>query len=61
MQLLLLGLTGAEPAFTAWSQWLTRAGVPFDAVAPKDLTTPSEFIDASGEPDIRESSSPTWD
>jgi hypothetical protein len=48
MQLLLLGLTGAEPAFTAWSLCLTRAGVPFDAVALKDLTTPSEFLDASG-------------
>jgi hypothetical protein len=49
MQLLLLGLTGAEPAFTAWSLCLTRAGVPFDAVALKDLTTPSEFLDAAGE------------
>jgi hypothetical protein len=48
MQLLLLGLTGAEPAFTAWSLGLTRAGVPFDAVALKDLTTPNEFLDASG-------------
>ena len=48
MQLLLLGLTGAEPAFTAWSLCLRRAGVPFDAVALKDLTTPSEFLDASG-------------
>jgi hypothetical protein len=48
MQLLLLGLTGAEPAFTGWSLGLTRAGVPFDAVALKDLTTPNEFVDASG-------------
>jgi hypothetical protein len=48
MQLLLLGLTGAEPAFTAWSLGLTRAGVPFDAVALKDLTTPNEFLDTSG-------------
>jgi hypothetical protein len=48
MQLLLLGLTGAEAAFTAWSLGLTRAGVPFQAVALKDLTTPNEFLDASG-------------
>jgi hypothetical protein len=48
MQLLLLGLTGTEPAFTAWSAWLTRAGVAFDAVALKDLTTPTEFVDETG-------------
>jgi hypothetical protein len=48
MQLLLLGLTGTEPAFTAWSVWLTRAGVGFDAVALKDLTTPTEFVDETG-------------
>jgi hypothetical protein len=48
MRLLLLGLTGAEPAFTAWSLGLTRAGVAFEAVALKDLTTPNEFLDPSG-------------
>ena len=48
MHLLLLGLTGVEPAFTAWALGLTRAGVPFDAVALKDLTTPNEFLDPSG-------------
>jgi hypothetical protein len=44
MRLLLLGLTGAEPAFAAWRRWLTRAGVPFHAVACKDISGPLEFI-----------------
>ena len=45
MRLLLLGLTGAEPAFAAWEQWLVRAGVPHDAIACKDLGRPLRFAD----------------
>jgi hypothetical protein len=43
MRLLLLGLTGTEPAYGAWARWLSRAGVPFDAIALKDLLEPIEF------------------
>ena len=48
MRLLLLGLTGAEPAFTAWKQWLARAGVPHDAIACKDLDAPLRFTQDAG-------------
>ncbi len=48
MRLLLLGLTGTEPAYDAWMQWLTRTGVPFDAVPLKDLAEPLQFIDEDG-------------
>jgi hypothetical protein len=48
MRVLLLGLTGAEPAFMGWADWLTAAGVPFDAVSLNDLTSPVRFVDESG-------------
>jgi hypothetical protein len=48
MRVLLLGLTGAEPAFAAWGQWLTRAGVPHDAIACKDLNAPLRFTEDAG-------------
>lgn len=49
MRLLLLGLTGTEPAYGAWARWLSRAGVPFDAIALKDLLEPIEFDGEHGE------------
>ena len=48
MRLLLLGLTGAEPAFAAWRGWLTHAAVPFDAVACKDLSGPFSVVTDAG-------------
>lgn len=48
MRVLLLGLTGKEPAFPAWAQWLTGAGVPFDAVSLNDLTPEIRFVDEYG-------------
>jgi hypothetical protein len=48
MRVLLLGLTGAEPAFAAWEQWLVRAGVPHDAIACKDLKAPLRFTEPAG-------------
>lgn len=48
MRVLLLGLTGAEPAFGAWRNWLTSAGVPFEAVALNDLARPIELVDEDG-------------
>ena len=48
MRVLLLGLTGREPAFPAWAQWLTAAGTPFDAVSLNDLTSPIRFVDEHG-------------
>ena len=48
MRLLLLGLTGTEPAFQAWESWLTSAGVPFDAVRLNDLTVPLRVVDDGG-------------
>lgn len=48
MRVLLLGLTGAEPAFTAWEQWLIRAGVPHDAIACRDLDATLRFTEAGG-------------
>ena len=48
MRVLLLGLTGREPAFPAWAQWLTAAGVPFDAVSLNDLAGPIRFVDEHG-------------
>jgi hypothetical protein len=50
MRLLLLGLTGSEPAFQAWDEWLTSAGVPFDAVTLNELTTPLQVVDDAGCP-----------
>ncbi len=47
MRLLLLGLTGTEPPFDAWMQWLARAGASFDAIALRDLG-PIELIDDAG-------------
>ena len=50
MRILLLGQTGREPGFEAWSRSLTRAGVPFDAIvlaerhAPVSITTPSGIV-----------------
>ncbi|MGO9886041.1 MAG: hypothetical protein ACLPV4_23855, partial [Solirubrobacteraceae bacterium] len=49
MRLLLLGLTGTEPPFDAWMQWLARAGAAFDAVALRDLG-PIELVDDAGGP-----------
>jgi hypothetical protein len=48
MRVLLLGLTGTEPAYSAWAQWLAAAGVPFDAVSLNDLTGPILFVDEHG-------------
>lgn len=50
MRLLLLGLTGAEPAFVAWAQWLDHAGVPFDAVSLRSVTEPLVIVDRDGHP-----------
>jgi hypothetical protein len=50
MRLLLLGLTGAEPAFAAWKLWLTRAGVPHDAIACKDLSGALAFTEDADSP-----------
>jgi hypothetical protein len=49
MRILLLGLTGAEPAFAAWDDCLTRAGVPFDAVACEGGDTPVAVVDETGD------------
>ncbi|MGH3265705.1 MAG: hypothetical protein ACRDNS_27350, partial [Trebonia sp.] len=48
MRLLLLGLTGAEPSFQAWRQYLSATGVPFDAVALNRLETQLQFVDEHG-------------
>jgi hypothetical protein len=48
MRVLLLGLTGQEPAFPAWAQWLSAAGVPYDAVSLNDLTGSTPFVDEFG-------------
>lgn len=48
MRVLLLGLTGREPAFPAWAQWMTAAGVPFDRVLLNDLSGPIRFVDEYG-------------
>lgn len=48
MRILLLGPTGAEPAFAAWDDCLTRAGVPFDAVACDGRPAPVAVVDETG-------------
>jgi hypothetical protein len=48
MRLLLLGLTGQEPAFLAWAEWLTNAGAIFDAVALNDPDHRLALLDDSG-------------
>ncbi len=48
MRILLLGLTGLEPAFPAWVRWLTATGVPFDARMLNDLPDPIPFVDEHG-------------
>ena len=50
MRLLLLGVTGTEPAFEAWDAWLRSAGVPFDAVSLNELTAPLRLVDGTGSP-----------
>ena len=44
MKLLLLGLTGEEPSFTGWAEWLRGVGVPVDAVALRRRTEPLQFV-----------------
>jgi hypothetical protein len=48
MRLLLLGLTGAEPAFVAWRRWLEQAAVAFDPIACKDLEGPLSVVRDAG-------------
>jgi hypothetical protein len=48
MRILLLGASSAEPTFRAWYDWLTRAGVPFDAVALDDQPPPVTVLDQAG-------------
>jgi len=48
MRILLLGSTGAEPAFRAWSDWLARAGVPFDAIEMDGARSPVVIVDEAG-------------
>ncbi len=48
MRIMLLGLTGMEPAFPAWAQWLAAAGVPFEGVSLNDLSAPIRFVDEYG-------------
>lgn len=49
MRLLLLGLTGQEPAFLAWTEWLANAGATFDAVALNDPGHRLALVDNSGD------------
>jgi peptidoglycan/xylan/chitin deacetylase (PgdA/CDA1 family) len=49
MRLLLLGLTGQEPAFLAWAEWLANAGAVFDAVALNDPDHRLVLVDDSGD------------
>jgi hypothetical protein len=48
MRILLLGETGREPGFEAWSTSLTRAGVPFDAIALAERRAPMSITTQSG-------------
>jgi hypothetical protein len=48
MRILLIGLTGAEPAFHAWYDWLERAGVPFDAIQLNEQRPPVSILDEAG-------------
>ena len=48
MRIMLLGETGTEPGFVAWRRVLTRAGVPFDAVAVAGRDRVAGLHEASG-------------
>lgn len=48
MRILLLGETGTEPGYEAWQTALSRAGVPFDAVALVDRPSEVRIVDPSG-------------
>jgi hypothetical protein len=49
MRILLLGSTGAEATFRAWSDWLSCAGVPFDAIAIDGQRAPVAIVDEAGD------------
>lgn len=48
LRILLLGETGEEPGFESWRASLVNAGVPFDAIAADEQSSPLTIVTSAG-------------